>query len=148
MNLETLNTQIRELYTLFESGGFAISNRAIRRHESLPLPYAKLTYRYDQPLIVLPASTAAEPLLEHRILATLASAILSGVALREHLRSTGNDESVSCEHTEYILDARNTSTAPHPPLPLEWRFLTLTTLHADKGYPVLKAFERGERVVS
>ena len=148
MDLQTLNVQIRELYSMFEEGGFDVSNRIIYRQDTLPLPYAKLIYRYQNPLIVIPSSITREPLLEHRILATLASAILSGVALYEHLLSTGNEQSVSTDLTEYLLDERNTNPAPLPPLPLEWKLLTLTTFYASKGYPFLKAFEGSERVVA
>jgi hypothetical protein len=147
MDLATLNTQIRSLYLMFEEGGFDVSNRAIYRADSQPLPYAKVVYRHARPLIVLPRGVIREPLVEHRILATLANAILSGVALREHLRSTGNDESVSSDITEYILDERNMSQSPNPPLPLPWPLLTLTALHADKASDFLKAFEDIERVV-
>ena len=133
---------------MFEEGGFTVSHRTIYRQDTLPLPYAKISYRSgSSPQIIVPNSITKEPLLEHRVLATLANAVLSGVALYQHLQSTGNEQSVESDITEYLLDERNTSIAPLPPLPLEWKLLTLTTFHADKGQGVLKAFERSEKVV-
>ena len=148
MDLQTLNTQIRELYSMLEEGGFIVSTQNIYRTADQPLPYAKISYKDSSPRVWITRKVVEEPALEHRVLATLADAILSGVALRDHLRSTGNEASIPDLCTEYTLDASNMSTAPLPPLPLEWKFLILTTYHANKGYRFLKAFEGIERVIS